>query len=383
MLGRACPLSGIRLSVRKAYQNLRRDLSQRLRSARDLMSQLVRVRRTRRELAGQPPHSRDLAILSDLTETGTRLRTLWPMEFTDVSRSWTEADEVFRFLRDRLNRTHHWRFGPRRQPMELRDLRKLTDSHVLWEGVHFLDIGSGVHHPLGISTLAIALGAASCFATDLEPLADERRSAQATADLLSFLLLDPPAALGEPCPPPEVIFRRVQEFYDTRALIEGRLLSAVRNGITYCPGSFYALDLAPNHFGLSHSHTVLEHIHDLTRFMKKLFDATVPGGHSFHLVDNQDHRIYHDSSKYRWWSFLEREEFDDQNRANALQLCSRLRYSDHLRIYHEVGFEIVKVLPRRDPIPREVVSRFEERFQSLSDDDLDINLFTILLHKPA
>jgi hypothetical protein len=71
------------------------------------------------------------------------------MEFTDVSRSWTEADEVFRFLRDRLNRTHHWRFGPRRQPMELRNLRKLTDSHVSWEGVHFLDIGCGVHHPLG------------------------------------------------------------------------------------------------------------------------------------------------------------------------------------------------------------------------------------------
>jgi len=54
------------------------DLSQRLRSTRDLMSQLVRVGRIRRELAGQPPHSRDLAILSDLTETGTRLRTLCP-----------------------------------------------------------------------------------------------------------------------------------------------------------------------------------------------------------------------------------------------------------------------------------------------------------------
>ena len=127
---------------------------------------------------------------------------------------------------------------------------------------------------------------------------------------------------------------------------------------------------------------MLEHIHELPRFMKKLFDATVPGGQSFHLVDNQDHRIYWDSSKYRWWSFLEREEFD-QNRGDALQLCSRLRYSDHLRIYREVGFEIVKVIPRRSPIPREVVTRFEERFQSLSDDDLDINLFTILLRKPA
>jgi SAM-dependent methyltransferase len=346
------------------------------------MSQLVRVGRIQRELAGQPPHSRDLSILADLAETGTRLRTLWPYSFTDVSRSWREADEVFRFLRDRLNRTHHWRFGPRRQPMELAALRQLADGRVSWEGVHFLDIGCGIHHPLGISTLAIALGVASCFATDLEPLADEQRSAQATADLISFLLLDPVGALGEPCPPPDVICRRVHEFYDTRALVEGQLLGAVRKGITYCHGSFYGLDLRPNHFGLSHSHTVLEHIHDLPRFMKKIFDATVPGGHSFHLVDNQDHRIYWDSSKYRWWSFLEREEFD-QNREDALQLCSRLRYSDHLRIYREVGFEIVKVLPRRNPIPREVLSRFEERFQSLSDDDLDIHLFTILLRKPA
>jgi hypothetical protein len=119
--------------------------------------------------------------------------------FTDVSRSWRKADEAFRFLRDRLNRTHHWRFGPSRRPMELRQLRALTNGHVAWDDVHFLDIGCGIQHPLGISTLAIGLGVASCFATDLEPLADEQRSAEATADLISFLLLDPVGALGKPC----------------------------------------------------------------------------------------------------------------------------------------------------------------------------------------
>jgi SAM-dependent methyltransferase len=315
-------------------------------------------------------------------QSGLRLRSLWPEGFTEVSRAWPEADAYYQLLRARLEQSNHWRFGPRRQPMELRVLRELADAYVSFDGIHFLDIGCGVHHPFGISTLAIALGAASSFATDVEGLLDERRAAQATADLIAFLLLDPVAALGEPSPSAEAICRRIHDVYDTRALLEGKLFGAVKRGLEYKAASFFDISLPPDHFGLSQSHTVLEHIHDLPGFMRKLFAATRPGGYSFHHVDNQDHRMYWNGVKYKAWSFLLREELDDESRGDALKLCSRLRYSDHLRTYRETGFEIVTVSPRRSSIPRDVVSRFEERFQRLSDDDLDIAKFTVLLRKP-
>jgi SAM-dependent methyltransferase len=325
----------------------------------------------------------DRSLSAELLRCRDGLAISWPATLTEVALSWRHADRLYMVLRDRLEQTVHWRFGPGRQPMELRTLRRIADGHVRWEGARFLDLGCGTDHPFGMSVLALALGAESALAIDQQPLRDETRSARATADLVAATLIAPHRSLGEPCPPIDAICRRLHEVFDLARLQGGELFGAVRRDLRYAIGGLEDLDLPDDHFDLSHSHTVLEHVQDLPRFLDRLRRSTRPGGWSVHYVDLRDHRFYEDPARYPWWSFLRQASFDDRTRPAALRLCNRLRYRDHLRVYAEAGWEVVDVkADPPEPIPREARAQLEPQYQALSDADLETSLFSVLLRRP-
>jgi SAM-dependent methyltransferase len=310
------------------------------------------------------------------------LEGLWREDFTAIHGSFRDVDRLYMFLRQRLGSSDIWRFGPNRQAMELGSLLGISQGRIDFRGARFLDIGCGMFHPFGISTLAVALGATSCTATDMVAIEDESRAARAVWDLMAATLMNPRELLDANAPPIETVCANLHRHFDAARLQKGELYAAVREGLEHKTGSFFDLDFPVNYFTISHSHTVLEHIHDMDRFAKRLHDMTAPGGWSYHLIDLRDHRIYTRPDQFAWWHFLKRAEHDDQRtRRDVLQLCNRLRAPAHLAAFEKVGFEIVEAWRTCEEIPPEAIEDFEPEYQALSGEDLHTAILHVLIRR--
>jgi SAM-dependent methyltransferase len=85
---------------------------------------------------------------------------------------------------------------------------------------------------------------------------------------------------------------------------------------------------------LVYSNSVLEHVHNVSSFYRKLSEVTKAGGFSYHSIDLRDHLNF-----FRPLEFLRMSpsEYSSINTEN------RLRSIDHIKYLEELNFEILKL----------------------------------------
>ncbi len=121
------------------------------------------------------------------------------------------------------------------------------------------------------------------------------------------------------------------------------------------------------------STSVLEHIREIEKSIKKMVTVLAPGGYMYHRIDMRDHYnfkkpfLFYKYSDKTWNSYLTKE---------GISYTNRWRYQDFIDSFRNNGLEIVWQAPIRFPLHiKNIDGRFADR------DDLDIGGLRILLKK--
>jgi hypothetical protein len=277
---------------------------------------------------------------------------------------WSEAtptEELLRLLNTLLgfsaNCTNHsktlayaWNNAVRVQLALASQKRTVAGSRVL-------EIGAGVHSPLGSSLVLLALGAAACASNDFSPVEDPVDAAETTLRVFVEIC----GALPEGA-------ARLAGVLDTDLLASGRLQEAIRGtALTYdvCP----VADLgAERPFDVIHSNAVVEHFLDMDAAVATLARLTAPGGVHVHKVDFVDHEFYNCASPTATTPF----EFLFVQNAGPVGTTNRLRLSQVVAAFERHGLHLLTTSElSRSAFPVGERGRLAPQFRDLSSDDLD------------
>ncbi|MCA9242823.1 MAG: methyltransferase domain-containing protein [Phycisphaerales bacterium] len=316
---------------------------------------------------------REATLAGCLGAWSERVAAEWPDDVDDAL--WHNADALAADLRRRLESSGRWRYGVARQLNEFAELRRDLDGRLNWTDCRLYNFGCGRYHPLGVSLMATALGARTTLATDLEPPLDERRSAEALAELAGAIALEP-ALIGEGLDVAEVALRvaSVIRVGDLRA---GRLLEGVdRERLAFRAESIYDARLEPASFDVIVSRAVFEHLPDVPAALRVLAAALAPSGVMALRIDFADHRIYVDPARYRHWSHL--IDLDEP----AYLGTNRLRYADYPAMFEAAGLRVIDWRPEtREDVPREAIAQLAPRYRAMAPSDLAVMSVTAVLRR--
>jgi SAM-dependent methyltransferase len=300
-----------------------------------------------------------------------------PGPLSDVS--WHAADGLYADLHRRLEATPSWRYGPQRQLDEFRALGDQLRGTNHWPPARFLNFGCGRYQPVGLPLLALLSGASFAAATDLYPLLDERRSAEATLSLIERLILDPAdtpelATFGR-----AELLSRIEALIDLDHLRQGRLTRAIHpNHMLYRVESIYDCTLPAGSFDVILSRAVFEHLPDVPDALAALSNLLQPGGVLLATIDFADHRVYQSLSRYRHYSHL--IDLDEP----ACGGTNRLRYPQYPPLFEAAGLQIEQYAPDViEPLPPGVRARLAEPYRSMNENDLAVVSATARLRKPG
>lgn len=287
--------------------------------------------------------------------------------------SWKKIEPAFTSLRRSLFADPAWRFGPLRIHEVSKEGYDLIREFTTLEGKTYCDLGCGTMHPLAIATIFYLNGVGETIATDLFP-AEERRAAEALADLLWDCFADPEKWCWSGNVP-EFLARLGQ--FDVTALKADDL----NKGVSCLPMRHVVTDihspnLQTNSIDLMSSRAVLEHFLDFGTAVKRLYDLMRSGGVAAHVIDIIDHRHYNDPQAYHQFSFLaEGNDWSDG-------LVNRLRSSEIKIHFQQAGFEILKYEEIRSEMPAGFRNKITGRFRSMSIEELSVGGIKCVLKKP-
>lgn len=238
-------------------------------------------------------------------------------------------------------------------------------------GAKVLEIGAGVHNPLGCSLISLAKGAAVAAAVEPGSILPEhldhaillgliaQHYAKARDPTLSTTL---DALMGrvnkEPCQPnPGWVFKApsVELFCGT------------------------IQDYKSDHqFDIVHSNAVIEHVLDLENACARLYDLTAPGGIHIHKVDFIDHRYYEVSKRDTEDAFrflLVGQEYSSPE-------CNGLRKSEVIDVFTHSGFEFIDA-PEvwQVPFPKKLFPQLQMRYRDLPLTDIQTTCATLVFRK--
>jgi SAM-dependent methyltransferase len=287
--------------------------------------------------------------------------------------SWKLTEPAFTTLRRQLFSDPIWRFGPLRINEVASEGYHLLRESTTIEGKTYCDLGCGTMHPLGIAAIFYLNGAAQTLSTDLFP-ADERRAAEALADLLweCFCSMEKWCWSGN-----IVQFRERLGEFDIPALRSGNLKTGTAKvPMRYVVTDIHSPNLQPNSIDLMSSRAVLEHFLDFGTAVGRLYDLMRPGGVAAHVIDIIDHRHYNDPEAFHYFSFL--AEGDDWSDG----LVNRLRSSEIKSHFQQAGFEILKYEEIRSEMPAGFSDKIAGRFRAMSPEELSVTGIKCVLRKP-
>lgn len=239
-------------------------------------------------------------------------------------------------------------------------------------GAKFLEVGAGIHNPLGCALLSLADGAALAAAVEPGDILPEH------LDHAIFLGL-----LAEHCS--IIRSRGLQISIDslmsraTQArlppengwVVRASSLELFRGKIEDYPGTHV--------FDIVHSNAVIEHVFDLPRACARLYDLTAEGGIHLHKVDFIDHRYYtirdpQAADAFRFLLVGEEGKVPD---------CNGLRLSEVIETFVHSGFEFVAARESWQlDFPAQLLPRLQHRYQNLSCTDLRTTCATLLFRRP-
>jgi hypothetical protein len=119
---------------------------------------------------------------------------------------------------------------------------------------------------------------------------------------------------------------------------------------------------------------VLEHVDDLPRVCRNLYDSLMPGGLAYHMIDLSDHRAYRGDGQYHPLSFLTEED--------APSNINRIRAHEHIKTQIETGFELLRQARTNVDVPEEIRSRLLPRFAAMDEREMSATRLYVLLRKP-
>ncbi len=278
-------------------------------------------------------------------------------------KGWQAADMIYSACRRNLIRNPYWIPGPVRTLDVATKYLDYLKRHDFSTKFPFLDLGCGRFNPLGVSAIFYLNGWDECWALDIAPC-DEKRAAEALADLLKEAILNPGrfAIVTDE----ESVSQRARRFNltalengDIRAGLGDISIQYVVSDIT----AFSKKDGGPK-FGTVCSHTVVEHFMQLPEVLKALKELSVPECVQYHYIDFVDHRAYTEPDRYDFWSFLEiaRSAHDP--------LCNKVRCSEMLGEIKTAGFNVLAWDPEEVDLPDGFRNRLHKDWIETSDHDL-------------
>ena len=288
-------------------------------------------------------------------------------------KNWSELDPIYSAARRKLFRLGKWLLGPLHVRNSTRNVIKSLNEHGLSiEDKVFCDLGCGTQHPYGNSALIYLNGAKSAIATDLTPIKNNTRSAEALYDLLLQCLAHPDEYRLTDVSIEE-FFLRIHNF-NLNALKQGDLINGIGDApIQHLTMSIYEPEIPPESIDIISSRAVLEHLLELEEGCNQMLHLMKPGGIGIHLVDFADHRAYK-SKEYNFWSFLTESDEEWSQNMKHIMPHNRLRASQVYKIFEETGFEIINyaVVKGRYEIPADIREKILSPFSLMSEEDLTI-----------
>ncbi len=313
---------------------------------------------------------RGVSLVASLADAQRAIDQHWSTA-QDREALWLAADRLMSAIHDRLRDLPEWRYGPKRQIAEFEALCNAIGGIDRLNGGAVLNAGCGRYHPHGLSVLALLAGAARCTALDLEEPMDARRSAHATAELVSHVLLDP-APLGISR---SEALERAQQLFDLAALQHGDLDRPIRlpRALQHEIGSIDDDDIATGPFDVIVSRDVLEHVTDVPAALAALHRRLMPGGVFVAWIDFSDHRRYANAGRFAHWSSMTESRDDAQADHAVPRDTNGLRYPQYVSLFERAGFDVVRYEPTEiEPVPAHVRPRLAPMYREMSDDDLAV-----------
>jgi hypothetical protein len=230
-----------------------------------------------------------------------------------------------------------------------------------------MEIGAGVHNPLGSAIVALARGARLAVAVEPSPLVHDH--------VRHAVLLGLVSSYTSQCVGP--LFRPALDFLIQVSSASPATGSLRAPGLEFVDTSIGKYE-CPESIDIVHSNAVLEHIMDLDTACARMFQITSPGGLHVHKVDFIDHRYYSlanptPASAYRF--LMKGEE-------NAMSDCNGLRLSEVVSRFVQNGFEFV-ACPQKWAVafPDDGRKTLRPRYRDMSQEDLETTCAVLVFRK--
>jgi len=328
------------------------------------------------------------SLVSQLTETRRIIEDAWSGDH-DRESLWLASDRLMSTLRDKLECTAEWRYGPQRQVHEFLQMRKAIDPFMHLAGRTVLNAGCGRYHPIGQSLLATIAGAECAVAIDIEPPLDLARSARAAADLIAHVLINPqPLGVTR-----AAALNAIDQHIDPAALERGELRAALRTAsssrLDLRIGSITDSDFLASlrrgrssaGFDLIVSRDVFEHILDVPAALASLGSALKPDGLLVLWIDFSDHRRYTNPGRFEHWAHMAESapgELKQRSDTNGL------RFPHYRALFTEAGLHTLRYEPiETRPIPAHVRADLAPMYRELADADLAVCRAIAVLQKAS
>lgn len=287
---------------------------------------------------------------------------------------WINLERQFTHFRRELRQRPEWRHGPDRVRTVAREAYTGVSHGRTVVGATYCELGCGIYHPYGISTVFFLNGAELCFATDLHPT-EAARAAEALGDLLLHILAFPDDWHWSEFPR-EKFLARARSF-DLKALLAGNLERGVQGiPIYYALTDIHHPSLPPSSFDLISSRATLEHFMDFPAACRRMFELSRPGSVAYHVIDVVDHRAYEPTGHHFWSSLTEPDDWTDG-------ICNRLRPSELRAGFEAAGYEILDYHIDEGEPPPDTWSRLGPRFRHLPPSDIRATTVSCALRRPV
>lgn len=236
----------------------------------------------------------------------------------------------------------------------------------------YLEIGAGVHNPLGCAL--ISLGKGAVFAAAVEPgnILPESIEQASILGLIALTHEDVPSSwlLEE---------LKGMLFHDNvpQRIIDQNFSFSSKNMELF---NGFLEDYRPStQFDVIHSNAVFEHIMDIDGVCRRMFELTAPGGVHVHKVDFIDHGYYEKlqptaDDAFNYMFIGEEDNIGDSN---------GLRLSQVQSAFIRNGFESCGVFEQwKMPFTEVFKERLQDRYAVMDIDDLSTTCATIVFRKP-
>jgi hypothetical protein len=241
------------------------------------------------------------------------------------------------------------------------------------KGANLLEVGAGVHNPLGCALAALGKGASFAVAVEPGDILPEHLDHAILLGLIAYAKAD-------------TQWPSLQSSLDHLMDLVNQERRSPSGGWVLQQPAFQLFrgivqDYQSEHqFDIIHSNAVMEHVLDLNSACAKFYDLTAMGGVHVHKVDFIDHRYYEKAEPSTEDAF----RFLLVGQERAVPECSGARMSEVITAFTKAGFEFVDAPEHWQlPFPEHFLDRLQRRYRDMSRVDLQTTCATLLFRKPV